>query len=71
MGAKYTAARVALEVCDKVTMVAGSTALFEDYPLGRAISNVQTHIQHAGHDRTAQIVGQAALGQKFDSTLQR
>jgi len=45
--------------------------LFEEFPLGRAIANVQTHIQHAGHDRTAQIIGQAALGQEFDSTLQR
>jgi alkylation response protein AidB-like acyl-CoA dehydrogenase len=71
MGAKYTAAKVALEVCEKVTMVAGSTALFEEFPLGRAIANVQTHIQHAGHDRTAQIIGQAALGEAFDSTLQR
>jgi alkylation response protein AidB-like acyl-CoA dehydrogenase len=71
MGAKYTAAKVALEVCEKVTMVAGSTALFEEFPLGRAIANVQTHIQHAGHDRTAQIMGQAALGETFDSTLQR
>ena len=35
------------------------------------IANVQTNIQHAGHDRTAQIVGLAALGQEFDSTLQR
>lgn len=71
MGAKYAAARIALDVCDKVTGLAGSTALFEEYPLGRAISNVQTHIQHAGHDRTAQIIGQAALGLEFDSTLQR
>ncbi len=71
MGAKYATARAAMEVCDKVTGLAGSTALFDEYPLGRAISNVQTHIQHAGHDRTAQIIGQAALGLEFDSTLQR
>ena len=71
MGAKFTTAKVAMEVCEKVTLNAGSTALFEEFPLGRAIANVQTHIQHAGHDRTAQIVGQAALGQEFDSTLQR
>lgn len=71
MGAKYTTARVALDICEKVTMASGSTALFDEFPLGRAIANVQTHIQHAGHDRTAQIIGQAELGDEFDSTLQR
>ena len=71
MAAKYTTAKVAMEVCQMVTQHAGSTALFEEFPLGRAITNVQTHIQHAGHDRTAQIIGQSALGQDFDSTLQR
>jgi alkylation response protein AidB-like acyl-CoA dehydrogenase len=71
MGAKFTTARVALDVCEKVTMASGSTALFDEFPLGRAIANVQTHIQHAGHDRTAQIIGQAELGEEFDSTMQR
>ncbi len=71
MAAKYTTAKAAMEVCQMVTQHAGSTALFEEFPLGRAITNVQTHIQHAGHDRTAQIIGQSALGQDFDSTLQR
>lgn len=71
MAAKFTTARVALDVCEKVTMASGSTALFEEFPLGRAIANVQTHIQHAGHDRTAQIIGQAELGEEFDSTMQR
>jgi alkylation response protein AidB-like acyl-CoA dehydrogenase len=71
MGAKYTTARVALDICEKVTMASGSTALFDEFPLGRAIANVQTHIQHAGHDRTAQIIGQSELGDEFDSTLQR
>lgn len=71
MAAKYTTARTALDICEKVTMASGSTALFEEFPLGRAIANVQTHIQHAGHDRTAQIIGQAELGEEFDSTMQR
>ena len=71
MAAKYTTAKVALQVCENVTMASGSTALFEEFPLGRAIANVQTHIQHAGHDRTAQIIGQAELGEEFDSTMQR
>ncbi len=37
----------------------------------RFIRDIETHVIHAGRDRTAQIVGQAALGQAFDSTLQR
>ncbi|SLN72649.1 acyl-CoA dehydrogenase family protein [Oceanibacterium hippocampi] len=71
MAAKFTTARAALDVCEKVTMASGSTALFDEFPLGRAIANVQTHIQHAGHDRTAQIIGQSELGEEFDSTMQR
>jgi alkylation response protein AidB-like acyl-CoA dehydrogenase len=71
MAAKFTTARVALDVCEKAMMAAGPTALFDDFPLSRAIANVQTHIQHAGHDRTAQIIGQAELGAEFDSTMQR
>lgn len=71
MSAKYTAAHLALDFCQKITMAAGSTALFEEHPLGRMIRDVQTHILHAGHDRTAQIIGEAELGEQFDSTLQR
>jgi len=71
MSAKYTAAHMAQNLSRSITEAAGSTALFEEYPLGRMIRDLQTHILHAGHDRTAQIVGQSQLGEEFDSTLQR
>ena len=52
-------------------MLAGSTALFDEFPLARLIRDLNTHILHVGHDKTAQIVGAAELGESFDSTLQR
>ncbi|MGE0749684.1 MAG: hypothetical protein AB7K64_03765 [Variibacter sp.] len=39
--------------------------------LSRQIRDLETHVLHAGHDRTAQIIGQSQLGETFDSTLQR
>jgi alkylation response protein AidB-like acyl-CoA dehydrogenase len=71
MSAKYTAAHTAQNLARSITEAAGSTALFEEFPLGRMIRDLQTHILHAGHDKTAQIVGQSQLGEEFDSTLQR
>lgn len=71
MSAKYTAAHTALNLARSITEGAGSTALFEEFPLGRMIRDLQTHILHAGHDKTAQIVGQSQMGAEFDSTLQR
>jgi alkylation response protein AidB-like acyl-CoA dehydrogenase len=71
MSAKYTAAHTAMNLSRSITEAAGSTALFEEFPLGRMIRDLQTHILHAGHDKTAQIVGQSQLGEEFDSTLQR
>lgn len=71
MAAKSMAASVAFELSHKVIHSAGSTALFDDFPLSRYIRDLETHVLHAGHDRTAQIIGQAELSQEFDSTLQR
>ncbi len=71
MSAKYTAAHTAMNLSRSITEAAGSTALFEEFPLGRMIRDLQTHILHAGHDKTAQIMGQSQLGEEFDSTLQR
>jgi hypothetical protein len=45
--------------------------LFDEFPLARMVRDLDTHILHAGHDKTAQIVGQSQLGEEFDSTLQR
>ncbi|MCW5751256.1 MAG: acyl-CoA/acyl-ACP dehydrogenase [Alphaproteobacteria bacterium] len=71
MAAKSTAAHVAFEASHKLIHAAGSTALFDEFPLSRYIADLETHVLHAGHDRTAQIIGQAELGEVFDSTLQR
>ena len=71
MSAKSTAAHVAFELSHKLIHAVGSTALFDEYPLSRYLRDLETHVLHAGHDRTAQIVGQAVLNETFDSTLQR
>ena len=71
MAAKSSAAHVAFETSHKLIHAAGSTALFDEFPLSRYIADLETHVLHAGHDRTAQIVGAAELGESFDSTLQR
>ncbi len=71
MSAKSAAAHAAFEIVHKVIHGAGATAQFDEHPLGRIVRDLQTHVIHAGHDRTAQILGQAALGEAFDSTLQR
>lgn len=71
MSAKSAAAHAAFEIVQKVVHGAGATAQFDEHPLGRAVRDLQTHVIHAGHDRTAQILGQATLGEAFDSTLQR
>lgn len=71
MSAKSTAARAAFDVLQTVLLSAGATAQFDHHPLGRTARNLETFVVHAGHDKTAQIIGQAQLGAAFDSTLQR
>lgn len=71
MSAKFIAASVAFELSHKIIHAAGSTALFDQFPLSRYLRDLETHVLHAGHDRTAQIIGQSELKQAFDSTLQR
>lgn len=71
MSAKSNAARAAYDVLQTIFYSAGATAQFDEHPLGRTARNIETFVVHAGHDRTAQIVGQSQLGTQFDSTLQR
>lgn len=71
IAAKSMAAQVAFELSHKIIHAAGSTAMFDRFPLSRYIRDIETHVLHAGHDRSAQIIGQAAFGESFDSTLQR
>lgn len=71
MKAKAICAHVANHVSTSLIQLAGATALFDEYPLGRMLRDLQTHYLHVGHDRTSQIIGSAALGEVYDSTLQR
>lgn len=71
ISAKSAAARAAFTIVQQILYTAGATAQFEEHPLGRSIRNLETHVVHAGHDKTAQILGQAVFGATFDSTLQR
>ena len=71
MKAKAICAHAALQVSQQLIMLAGSTALFDEFPLGRLVRDLDTHVLHVGHDRTAQIIGASELGETFDSTLQR
>ena len=71
MSAKSIAANVAFELSHKIIHAAGSTALFDQFPLSRYLRDLETHVLHAGHDKTAQIIGRSELNETFDSTLQR
>jgi alkylation response protein AidB-like acyl-CoA dehydrogenase len=71
MSAKSSAAHAAFKVIQTVVHAAGATAQFDDHPLARYVRDIETHVLHAGHDRTAQILGEAELGETFDSILQR
>ncbi|HEY9237992.1 MAG TPA: acyl-CoA dehydrogenase family protein [Burkholderiaceae bacterium] len=71
MKAKSICAHAALTMSHTLIMLAGSTALFDEFPLGRLVRDLNTHVLHVGHDKTAQIIGAAQLGESFDSTLQR
>jgi len=71
IAAKSMAAEVAFDLSHKIIHCAGSTAMFDEFPLNRYIRDLETHVLHAGHDRSAQIIGQSEFKVDFDSTLQR
>ena len=71
MSAKSICADVAFNLSHKIIHASGSTALFDEFPLSRYLRDLETHVLHAGHDKTAQIIGQSELKESFDSTLQR
>lgn len=51
--------------------VAGSSALFEQYPLSRQIRNIHVQSTHANLHNTAQAIGRARLGLDFDPANQQ
>jgi len=71
IAAKSMAAQVAFDLSHNIIHCAGSTAMFDEFPLNRYIRDLETHVLHAGHDRSAQIIGQSEFSEDFDSTLQR
>lgn len=71
IAAKSTAAHTAFNASHKIIHAAGSTSLFEEYPLATYLMDLHTHVLHAVHDKSAQTLGLATLGETFDSTTQR
>ncbi|WP_437882304.1 acyl-CoA dehydrogenase family protein [Pseudomonas sp. LRF_L74] len=61
MSAKAVAEQTALDVSRSIISISGGTAQFEEHPLGYFIRNIEMHCVHAGHDRTAQLIGRSSL----------
>lgn len=68
MVAKHRAIDNAIIVMDKAAQIAGSSAFMADAPLSRFFRDMRIHTLHENLDRTAATLGQAALGQAFDTT---
>jgi alkylation response protein AidB-like acyl-CoA dehydrogenase len=68
--AKSACASMAFEVSHKIVHASGSTAMFDEFPLSRYIRDLETHVLHAFHDKSAQTIGKSELGESFDSTTQ-
>lgn len=68
MQAKHRAIDNAIIVMDKAAQIAGSSAFLGDAPMGRFFRDLRIHTLHENLDRTAATVGQAHLGQEFDTT---
>jgi len=68
MVAKHRAIDNAVMVMNKAAQIAGSSAFLADAPLSRFFRDLRIHTLHENLDRTAATVGQAALGQAFDTT---
>lgn len=71
IAAKSFIAKTAMDVSQSIVKLAGSHSMFDVNPLSIYLADLQTHITHSGHDKSAQIIGQNKLGEKFDTTLQR
>jgi len=69
--AKKFASEAVVEMTNEMAQVAGTTSLFEKYPLSRYIKNMRIHSLHARHDITAQTIGKSNLDEDFDATRER
>lgn len=68
MNAKYQALTAAVEVMDKASQIAGSSAFFGDSALARAIRDLRFQTLHENVDKTAATIGKYHLGQSYDVT---
>jgi alkylation response protein AidB-like acyl-CoA dehydrogenase len=66
--AKHRSIDNAVLVMEKASQIAGSSAFLEDAPLSRFFRDLRFHTLHENVDRTASTIGQAYLGQSFDTT---
>jgi alkylation response protein AidB-like acyl-CoA dehydrogenase len=58
-------------IVNEAIRVAGSSALFEQFPLSRQIRNIHVQSTHANLHNTAQAIGRARLGLDFDPANQQ
>jgi alkylation response protein AidB-like acyl-CoA dehydrogenase len=69
--AKLFAMSTAEWITTEAIRVAGSSALFENYPLSRQIRNIHVQSTHANLHNTAQTIGRAYMGMEFDPANQQ
>ncbi|MFG1478339.1 acyl-CoA dehydrogenase family protein [Xanthobacter sp. V4C-4] len=68
MEAKHRTITTAVEVLDKAAAIAGSSAFLDHSALARFYRDLRFHTLHENVDRTAATIGQAYLGEAFDTT---
>lgn len=68
MEAKHRTITAAVEVMDKAAAIAGSSAFLDNSALARFYRDLRFHTLHENVDRTAATIGQAYLGEAFDTT---
>lgn len=70
MAKNFAMATAEATVCETIRVV-GSSALFEEHPLGRQIRNIHVQSTHANLYNTAQSIGRAYLGLDYDPANQQ
>lgn len=68
MEAKHRSIDNAVQVMDRASQIAGSSAFLDDSRLARTLRDLRFHTLHEHLDRTASTIGQAYLGEDFDTT---
>ncbi|CAO3439302.1 acyl-CoA dehydrogenase family protein [Azospirillum doebereinerae] len=68
MEAKHQAIENATVAMDRASQIAGSSAYLEGSPFARIVRDLRFQTLHENSDRTSSTIGQAYLGQSFDTT---